>query len=56
MAHSLKLLSTRGITSVILTLTLVYLFISGNERLDMFITLYMVVLNYMFSDKGDTDK
>lgn len=51
MAHSIKLLSVRGIITFILSLTLVYLFVTNtDEHITEYITIYMVVLNYMFSD------
>lgn len=51
MAHSIKLISVRGIVTVILSLTLIYLFVTNtDEHITEYITIYMVVLNYMFSD------
>lgn len=51
MAHSIKLLSVRGIITVILSLTLIYLFVTNTDaHITEYITIYMVVLNYMFSD------
>lgn len=50
MGKNIKLTSTRGIIAIILTLSLVYLFVSETTaHITEFITLYMVVINYLFS-------
>lgn len=49
MGKYIKLTSTRGIISVMLTIALVYLFVSNTTKhITEFITLYMVVINYLF--------
>lgn len=57
MGKNIKLTSTRGIIAIILTLSLVYLFVSDTTaHITEFITLYMVVINYLFSvDKSAED-
>lgn len=57
MGKNIKLTSTRGIIAIILTLSLVYLFVSETTaHITEFITLYMVVINYLFSvDKSAED-
>lgn len=53
---NVKLLSTRGLTAMILSLTLVYLFVTNtDEHITEYITIYGVVLHYMF-DSGGSDK
>lgn len=53
MGKSVKLLTTRGIISVTLTLVLSFLFISNTtEHITEYITLYTMILHYMF-DTGD---
>lgn len=58
MGKNIKLTSTRGIIAVMLTISLVYLFVSDTTKhITEFITLYMVVINYLFSvDKEDSNK
>ena len=58
MGKNIKLTSTRGIIAVMLTISLVYLFITDTTKhITEFITLYMVVINYLFSvDKEDSNK
>lgn len=56
MGKSVKLLTTRGLIAVTMTLALIYLFISDTTKhITEFITLYTMILHYMF-DTGDTDK
>lgn len=57
MGKNIKLTSTRGIIAVMLTISLVYLFVSDTTKhITEFITLYMVVINYLFSvDKSTED-
>lgn len=56
MGKNVKILTTRGIISLILTGVLSFLFITNTvEHITEFITIYMMVLHYMF-DTGDTDK
>lgn len=59
MGRNVKLTSTRGIIAVMLSLALIYLFVSGTtQHITEYITLYMVVVNYLFgSDRSeDTTK
>lgn len=55
MGKSIKLTSTRGIIAIMLTLALIYLFVSGTtQHITEYMTLYMVVVNYMFNaDKSE---
>lgn len=49
MGRNVKLTSTRGIISIMLSLALIYLFVSGTtQHITEYITLYMVVVNYLF--------
>lgn len=59
MGKNVKLTTTRGIIAVILTLCLIYLFITETtQHITEYITLYMVVLSYLFGSdhNGDNDK
>lgn len=57
MAHKLKLISCRSLIAYALTLTLVYLFVSDNTRIELFLTVYTVIITYLFGNKeGDSDK
>lgn len=58
MGKNIKLTSTRGVIAVMLTISLVYLFVSDTTKhITEFITLYMVVINYLFSvDKEENNK
>lgn len=59
MGKNIKITSTRGIIAVILTLCIVYLFVTNTtEHITEYITLYMVITNYLFGrdDKDDTTK
>lgn len=60
MGKNVKLLSTRGIIAIILTLCLIYLFVTGTtQHITEYITLYMVVLSYLFgsdNNNGDNNK
>lgn len=55
MGRNVKLSSTRGIISIMLSLALIYLFVSGTtQHITEYITLYMVVVNYLFgADKSE---
>lgn len=55
MGRNVKLASTRGIISIMLSLALIYLFVSGTtQHITEYITLYMVVVNYLFgADKSE---
>lgn len=56
MGKNIKLTSTRGIIAVMLTISLVYLFVSDTTKhITEFITLYMVVINYLFGVDKLTD-
>lgn len=57
MGKNVKLTSTRGIIATMLTLALIYLFVSGTtQHITEYITLYMVVVNYLFgADKSTED-
>lgn len=53
---NVKLLSTRGLTAIMLTLALIYLFITNTDtHITEYITVYGIVLHYMF-DSGGSDK
>lgn len=59
MGKNVKLTTTRGIIAVILTLCLIYLFVTNTtQHITEYITLYMVVLSYLFGSdhNGDNDK
>lgn len=59
MGKNVKLTTTRGIIAVILTLCLIYLFVTDTtQHITEYITLYMVVLSYLFGSEhnGDNDK
>jgi hypothetical protein len=59
MGKNVKLTTTRGIIAVILTLCLIYLFVTDTtQHITEYITLYMVVLSYLFGSdhNGDNDK
>lgn len=60
MGKNVKLTTTRGIIAVILTLCLIYLFVTDTtQHITEYITLYMVVLSYLFGsdhNNGDNDK
>lgn len=59
MGKNVKLASTRGLIAVILSVALVYLFISDTtQHITEYITMYMVIINYLFGnhDNGDSDK
>lgn len=59
MGKNIKLTSTRGIIAVVLTACLCYLFASDNTKhITEYITLYMVVINYLFEREtnGDNNK
>ena len=59
MGKNVKLNTTRGVIAVILTLCLIYLFATDTtQHITEYITLYMVVLSYLFGSdhNGDNDK
>lgn len=59
MGKNVKLTSTRGLIAVILSIALVYLFVSDTtQHITEYITMYMVIINYLFGnhDNGDSDK
>jgi len=59
MGKNIKITSTRGIIAIILTICIVYLFVTNTtEHITEYITLYMVITNYLFGrdDKDDTIK
>lgn len=59
MGKNVKLTTTRGVIAVILTLCLIYLFVTDTtQHITEYITLYMVVLSYLFGSdhNGDNDK
>lgn len=59
MGKNVKLLSTRGLIALLLSVALIYLFISNTvQHITEYITLYMVVLNYLFGsdNHGDDNK
>lgn len=54
MGKNIKLTTTRGIIAVILSICLVYLFITETTaHITEYITLYMVLMNYLYG--RDTD-
>lgn len=56
MGKNVKILTTRGIVSISMTLSLIYLFVTDTTKhITEFITLYTMILHYMF-DTGDADK
>ena len=56
MGKNLKLTSTRGIIALMLTGALIYLFVSNTTaHITEFITLYMVVINYMFGNDKEVE-
>lgn len=56
MGHGVKLLTSRGIIAVCLSLCLIYLFVSDTTKhISEYIAVYSIVLNYLFGD-GDKDK
>ncbi len=56
MGRNVKLTSTRGIIAVMLSLALIYLFVSGTtQHITEYITLYMVVVNYLFGSDRTED-
>lgn len=57
MAHNIKLFTVKGMISICLTLTLTYLLITSNENINIFLPVYMVIINYLYGEKtGDADK
>lgn len=59
MGKNIKITSTRGIIAIILTICIVYLFVTNTtEHITEYITLYMVITNYLFGrdDKDDAIK
>lgn len=59
MGKNVKLLSTRGLIALLLSAALIYLFVSNTvQHITEYITLYMVVLNYLFGsdNHGDDNK
>lgn len=60
MGKNVKLTSTRGLIAIILSLSLVYLFVSNTtQHITEYITMYMVIINYLFGNhdnNGDSDK
>lgn len=56
MGKNIKLTTTRGIIAVILTVCLVYLFVTETTaHITEFITLYMVLMNYLYGRDNTTD-
>jgi len=56
MGRNVKLTSTRGIIAVMLSLALIYLFVSSTtQHITEYITLYMVVVNYLFGADRSED-
>ena len=57
MGKNIKLLTTRGIIALILTLAIVYLFVTDTTKhITEFITMYMVIINYLFGTRENGDK
>lgn len=55
MGKNVKITSTRGIISILLTLCTIYLFVSDTTKhITEYLTIYTLVLTYMFSS-NDTD-
>lgn len=56
MGKNVKILTTRGLVSISMTLALIYLFVTDTTKhITEFITLYTMILHYMF-DTGDIEK
>ena len=57
MGKNIKLLTTRGIIATALTLSIIYLFVTNTtEHITEFITMYMVIINYLFGNNNEGDK
>ena len=57
MGKNIKLTSTRGIISVLLTLCTIYLFVSDTTKhITEYLTIYTLVLTYMFSSNDGDNK
>ena len=55
MGKNVKITSTRGIIAILLTLCTIYLFITDSTKhITEYLTIYTLVLTYMFSS-NDTD-
>lgn len=55
MGRNVRINTCRGFVVVALTIVLAYVTVIGNtDRFNMFVPLYMLILNYMFGkDDGD---
>ena len=54
MGKNIKLTTTRGIIAVILSICLVYLFVTETTaHITEYITLYMVLMNYLYGRDSD---
>lgn len=57
MGKNIKLLTTRGIIATVLTLSIIYLFVTDTtSHITEFITMYMVIINYLYGNNNDGDK
>lgn len=57
MGKNIKLTSTRGIIAVLLTICTIYLFVSDTTKhITEYLTIYTLVLTYMFSSNDEGNK
>lgn len=57
MGKNIKLTSTRGIIAVLLTICTIYLFVSDTTKhITEYLTIYTLVLTYMFSSNDGENK
>ena len=62
MGKNIKLTTTRGIIAVMLSICLIYLFVTNTtDHINEYITLYMVLMNYLYGREqhdtnGDSNK
>jgi hypothetical protein len=62
MGKNVKLTTTRGIIAVMLSICLIYLFVTNTaDHITEYITLYMVLMNYLYGREqhdanGDNNK
>lgn len=57
MGKNIKLTTTRGIIAVMLSICLIYLFVTNTtDHITEYITLYMVLMNYLYGrDHNDAE-
>lgn len=63
MGKNVKLTTTRGIIAVMLSICLIYLFVTNTaDHITEYITLYMVLMNYLYgreqndAENGNSNK